>query len=290
MIVAIRRVVLLLPRRTALRLGVILADLFFRFSRRDKAIAIKNLTTAFGAEKSPDDISRICRRCFENMGKGLMETLQIARLNSENLGRLIAFDGRRNIDDALSAGKGIVLITAHFGNWELLAAGLVLSGYKLSYIVRSLRSQKLDAMLNRIREGTGGKPIYRGASVKNALRCLRRNEILGILSDIDTKVDGVFVDFFGRPAFTPRGPISFALKTGAALVPAFIVRQKDDTHRIVAEKALELKMTGDQEEDVRINTARFTKIIESYIREYPEQWIWFHRRWKTQPDISSNAR
>ena len=289
--------VLLLPRRAVLWLGTRLADLFFRFSRREKAIALENLSAAFGGEKSPDEILKICRDCFRNLGKQLMEVLKMPRLNSENLDSLIVFDGRQNIDDALKAGKGVIILTAHFGNWELLGAGLSLSGYDLSYIVRPLRSRQLDALLNGIREGAGGKPIPRGASIKDALKCLKRNGLLGILADIDTKVDGVFVDFFGRPAFTPRGPVSLALRTGAALIPTHIVRQKDDKHIIVAEKALELERTGDLEEDIRINTARIVKILESYIRKHPEQWIWIHERWKTQPDtvndnsaVSSKAR
>lgn len=282
--------VLLLPRRAVLWLGTHLADLFFRFSRREKAIALENLSAAFGGEKSPDEILKICRDCFRNLGKQLMEVLKMPRLNSENLDSLIIIDGRQNIDDALKAEKGVIILTAHFGNWELLAAGLSLSGYDLSYIVRPLRSRQLDALLNRLREGAGGKPIQRGASIKGALKCLKRNGLLGILADIDTKVDGVFVDFFGRPAFTPRGPVSLALRTGAALVPTHIVRQKDNKHIIVAEKALELKLTGDLEEDIRINTARGVKILESYIRKYPEQWIWIHERWKTQPDtVNDNS-
>jgi KDO2-lipid IV(A) lauroyltransferase len=212
-----------------------------------------------------------------------METLQIPRLTSENIGRLVTFSGRQNIDNALKRGKGVIILTAHFGNWEFLAAALILSGYDLSYITRPIRSRQLDVLLNQIRESVGGKPIPREA-LKGTLKCLRRNGLLGILSDIDTKVEGVFVDFFGRLAFTPRGPVSLALRTGAALVPTFIIRQKDDRHRVVAEEMLGLEITGDQEEDIRINTARFTKVIESYIRRYPEQWIWFHQRWKTQPD------
>ena len=278
-----RRIVLLLPRKFALNLGVLLARLLFLLSRREKAKALGNLSIAFGFEKSPREILRICRLCFENLGKSLMEVLQFPRLNSENLGRLVSFEGKQNIDEALKKGKGVIVLTAHFGNWELLGASLALLGYDVGFIVRPVRSPRLEALVNRNRESMGIECIPRGTSIKKALWCLRRNGVLGILSDIDTKVDGVFVDFFGRPAFTPRGPVSIALRTGAALVPVFIIRQEDDTHRIVAEKALELKVTGDQEEDIRLNTARFTKIIESCIRKYPEQWIWVHERWKTRP-------
>ncbi len=256
----------------------------FSLSHRERTRAIEHLSVAFGAEKSPDEISKLCRRCFENLGKGLMEVLQFPRLTSENLSKLVAFEGRQNLDNAFKKGKGVIILTAHFGNWELLAASLTLSGYKVNFIVRPVRSPRLEMMLNRNRESMGIGCIPRGTSIKNALKCLKRNEILGILSDIDTKVDGVFVDFFGRPAFTPRGPVSIALRTGAVLVPAFIIRQKDDTHKVVIEKALELKTTDDQESDILRNTARFTKVIESYIRKYPEQWIWIHQRWKTKPN------
>jgi len=274
---------LLFPRRFALGLGVLLGKLMFRLPGRDKERAIENLTIAFGNEKSQQEIREICRRCFENLGKGLMEVLQFPRLKRKNLDRLVAFEGRQNLDEALKTGKGVILLTAHFGNWELLGASLALSGYAINFIVRAVRSPRLDALVTRNRESKGIKCISRGASIKSGLKCLRRNELLGILSDIDTKVDGVFVDFFGRPAFTPRGPASIALRTGAALVPAFIVRQKDNTHKIIIEKPLELQITDDLEEDVRANTALFTKVIESYIRKYPEQWIWIHQRWKTQP-------
>lgn len=135
--------------------------------------------------------------------------------------------------------------------------------------------------MNRYRQKTGLKCIGRGASIKGAIQCLRRNEILGILADVDTKVDGVFVDFFGHPAYTPKGPVSIALKTGAGLLPAFMIRQKDNTHKLIIEKELKLITTGNSEEDIKINTEAFTKIIESYIRKYPDHWVWFHDRWKT---------
>jgi KDO2-lipid IV(A) lauroyltransferase len=266
-----------------------LADLLFWLPSSDKNRAIENLNIAFGDEKSPEEILNICRRCFENLGKGLMEVIQFPMLNSGNLGGLVTFEGRQNLDEALKRGRGVIILTAHFGNWELLGASLALSGYSTSFIVRPVRDPRLEEMVTRSRESMGIKCIPRGASIKNALKCLKNNELLGILSDIDTKVDGVFVDFFGRQAYTPRGPVSIALRTGAAVVPAFIVRQKDNTHRIFVEKEIELKITGHQEEDIKTNTAEFTRIIESYIQQYPEQWIWIHDRWKTRPVMPDSS-
>ena len=280
--VMISQFVLLLPRKFALNLGALLGDLMFFFSHKEKARAVRNLSIAFGTEKSPKDILDICRKCFRNLGKGLIEFLQLPKLTPENLSDLVTFDGRDNVDEILKKGKGVIIITAHLGNWELVGASFPLCGYKSNTIVRPMKLQQLDEWVNRRREGTGLKCIGRGASIKSALQCLKRNEILGILADVDTKVDGVFVDFFGRSAYTPRGPVSIVLKTGCDLLPAFIIRQKDNTHRLIVEKPIELKITGDIEEDVRYNTAVFTKIIESYVRKYPEQWIWIHDRWKTQ--------
>lgn len=278
----ISQLILLLPRKIALGIGVFLGDLMFLFSRKEKAKAVRNLSFAFGTEKNTKDILDICRNCFINIGKGLMEFLQLPKLNSENLCKLVTFDGRDNVDETLKKGKGVIILTAHLGNWELFGASFPLCGYESNTIVRPVKLQKLDEWVNRRREGTGLKCIGRGASIKSALQCLKRNEVLGILADVDTKVDGVFVDFFGKPAYTPRGPVSIALKTGCDLIPAFIIRQKDNTHRLIVEKPIELQITGDTEEDVRYNTAVFTKIIESYVRKYPEQWIWIHDRWKTK--------
>ena len=260
-----------------------MAHLLFRFLRKEREKAIGNLSVAFGKEKSQEEILRVCYKSFENLGKGLIEVLQFPKLTQENVDRVVTFQGKSNIDDALSKGKGVIILTAHFGNWELLGASLALSGYRTNFIVRPVRSPLMDEMITRNRENMGIRCIPRGASIKKALRCLKRNELLGILSDIDTKVDGVFVDFFGRPAFTPSGPVSIALKTGATIIPVFIIRQNDDRHKIAIEEPLELEITGNRSEDILGNTARLTRLIESYIRKNPEQWIWIHERWKTKP-------
>jgi KDO2-lipid IV(A) lauroyltransferase len=136
------------------------------------------------------------------------------------------------------------------------------------------------------REKAGYSGIDRDKSVRNALQCLKRNELLGILADVDTSIDGVFVDFFGRPAHTPYSPIAISLKTGAAILPTFIIRQPDDSHRAIVEAPLLLERSGNREQDLVFNTQKFTKIIESYIRRYPEQWIWMHDRWKTPPQAT----
>ena len=184
---------------------------------------------------------------------------------------------------ALALGKGAIILTGHFGNWELLAASISTTIAPLTPFVRELRSPRLNALVSSYREKAGYATIDRDTGMRHALRCLKRNELLGIVADVDTVVSGVFVDFFGRHAYTPYSPVAIALKTGAAILPTFIIRQPDGSHRAIIEPPLALKQTHAKEKDLVINTQKFTKIIESYIRRYPTQWIWMHRRWKTQP-------
>jgi len=281
------KLTLKLPRKTALAVGAMLANLIFNLSTNDKRRTYENLRSCLGIKKQREVVD-IAKKCFQNWGKSVIEVMQFSKLTREEVNRLVVFEGRENLDLALKAGRGVVLLTAHFGNWELLGASLTLNGYPLNVIAREVRSEKLQKFIESHREAVGMKAIYRGASVKNGLRCLKRNEILGILSDVDTKTDGGFVDFFGQLAYTPIGPAAIALKTQSLVVPAFIIRQPDDTHRAIIEKPLKLQITGQKDVDIRVNTQLFTKLIEYYIRKYPAQWIWMHPRFKTRPSDTTD--
>jgi KDO2-lipid IV(A) lauroyltransferase len=276
------KLTLKLPRKTALTIGAMLANLIFRLSTSDKRRTYDNLRSCLGI-KERREIVDIAKKCFQHWGKSVIEVIQFPKLTREKVNQFVVFEGRENLDLALRAGRGVVLLTAHFGNWELLGASLTLNGYPLNVVAREVRSEKLQELVKVHREAVGMKVIYRGASLKSGLRCLKRNEILAILADVDTKSDGVFVDFFGRLAYTPIGPVAIALKTQALIVPAFIIRQPDDSHRVVIEKPLKLQITGQKDVDIQVNTQLFTKVIESYVRRYPTQWIWMHSRFKTCP-------
>lgn len=281
------KLTLKLPRKTALTIGAMLANLIFRLSTSDKRRTCNNLRSCLRI-KEKREIVDIAKKCFQHWGKSVIETMQFPKLTREKVNQFVVFEGRENLDLALRAGRGVVLLTAHFGNWELLGASLTLNGYPLNVIAREVRSKKLQELVKAHRETVGMKVIYRGASLKSGLRCLKRNEILAILADIDTKVDGVFVDFFGRLAYTPFGPVAIALKTQALIVPAFIIRQPDDSHRVVIEKPLKLQLTGQKDIDIQVNTQLFTKVIEYYVRRYPTQWIWMHPRFKTRPSDTTD--
>ncbi len=273
-----------LPHRAMLAVGAALANLVFEFSAKEKHEVYEQLRSRLGLT-NPRAIAEIARKCFQHWGKSVIEVMWFPTLTREKVNRLVTFEGRGHLDAALTAGRGVVLLTAHFGNWELMGATLTLNGYPLNVIAREVRSKHLEQLVKAHRDAVGMRVIYRGASVKQGMRCLRHNEILGILADLDTQTDGVFVDFLGSLAYTPYGPVAIAMKTRALIVPAFIIRQPDDSHRIVIERPLQLQLTGQKEHDIQVNTQLFTKVIESYVRRYPEQWIWMHQRWKTRPSM-----
>lgn len=274
-----------LPRQVALSTGAFLATIAFWLAPHERDLAYRHIALSLEFEDALA-AKRLVRRCFQNMGKNLIEFMQFPRMSRESIHRFVALEGKEHIDRALGCGNGAIILTAHFGNWELLAASLVANGYPLTAIARQLRSKRLDALVRAYREEAGYASVDRDQAVRSALRCLRQNELLGILADVDTKIDGVFVNFFGRLAYTPYSPIAFALKTGAAILPTFIIREPDNSHRVVVEPPLGLQLSGNRERDFVVNTQKFTKVIESYVRRYPEQWIWMHERWKTQPKDS----
>ncbi|MCE2416253.1 lysophospholipid acyltransferase family protein [Candidatus Poribacteria bacterium] len=271
-----------LPRSVTLAIGGWLGVLVFWLAPQQRELACDHLRGSLTLSDERQ-VKVVAKQCFENLGKTVVEFMQFPRLNRKQIQRHVTFAGTEHVQQALALGKGAIILTGHFGNWELLAASISATIAPLTPIVRELRSPRLNTLVSSYREKAGYRTIDRDTGVRHALRCLKRNELLGIVADVDTAVSGVFVDFFGRHAYTPYSPVAIALKTGAAILPTFIVRQPDDSHHAIIEPPLVLKRTAMREKDLVVNTQKFTKIIESYIRRYPAQWIWMHRRWKTQP-------
>ena len=172
----------------------------------------------------------------------------------------------------------------------MVGARIAAEGYPLNVIARAQRDDRLTEYIRRTREVTGMRVLHREQSVRQSLRALRGNELVGILLDQNAGDDGVFVDFFGQPASTAPGAAAFALRTGAAVVPTFGWRKPDDSHVAEIGPALPLVETGDREKDILANTARYTKVIEERIREHPEQWFWLHKRWKSRPPAAPGGR
>ena len=268
-----------LSRRRALALGGKLGELAGWVLRGERERVRRHLSVAFGDRAS----DRWVRQVFVDLGKNAVDAFRLRITSEEELRRMVREEGFEHLDHALAQGKGVIALTGHIGNWELLGAYVAMRGYPLHVVGRRLNNPRLDRLVVENREGAGVRNIARGRGTRAILRALRRGEMVGFLIDQDTKVDGVFVDFFGRPAYTPIGPVVLAMKTGASIVPVAIHRKVDGTHHVVVRKAISLVHTGDEMEDRRVNTERCSKALEWFIREHPTQWVWMHRRWKTRP-------
>jgi KDO2-lipid IV(A) lauroyltransferase len=259
-----------------------LSRLFYHLVPRQRLIAAHNLRRAF-PEKSDDEILRIVRGVYRNMGIMAAEFFDIPLLTKENIGELVEAEGLEHYRRALDKGRGILFFTAHFSNWELAATAGALLMKPAVIIYRTLDSALLEHLVLRVRSASGNTLLPKEHAMRAMIRSLKRNEIVGILIDQNVAwYEGVFVDYFGRPACTADGLALLALHTGAPVLPGYLVRLPDGRYRLVIGPEVEVTRTGDRAADVLANTQRFTKVIEETVRRYPDQWFWVHQRWKTQ--------
>ncbi|MFA5156656.1 MAG: lysophospholipid acyltransferase family protein [Candidatus Omnitrophota bacterium] len=263
-----------------------IASLGYRFAGKHRRIAMDSLSIAFGKEKTQQEIEQIARDCFTLMAKSAIELMYLMD-KPELLKQRVSIEGKKNLDAVLAKGRGAILVSAHFGNFPLLLARFSQEGYKASGIMRPMRDARVEKIFLNKREKFKVKTIYsqpRKECVDSTIRALRNNEVVFIPIDQNFGTAGVFVDFFGQKAATATGPVIFAERTGAGIVPCFIVRQKDDTHKIICEPAIDLEEGRDHQETITINIQKLTNVIEAYIRKYPAEWGWIHRRWKSRPN------
>lgn len=266
-------------------LGSGIGVLYYFAAKRRRQIALENLQLVFGCEKSDAERKEICLGHFRNLGKTAIEFLRFPKLTDNNIWREVAVEGKENLIGALDGGKGAIVFLPHFGNWELLALVYgVLIPNRAKAIALPIKNEFLNSFVWKYRQQLGLKLIPRKRAVRETIRALRNNFAVGFFADQNAGKDGVFVDFFGKKASSVRGPATLALKSGAPILFSIDVRQHDDRHRVIISPPVELEISGDFEQDVRINTTRLLKILESYIHQYPSQWLWLHNRWKTQPD------
>ena len=274
-----------LPHRAARATGAALAGYLLRAQPRWRRYAETNLKLAFPG-MTAQERERTLQSAVRQWGWQLAGFARFPLLTRENIGEVIEYDGLENYQRALARGKGVLFLTAHLGAWELSSFAHSLNGYPLAYLNRPLDNRRLDRLVNRYRSRFGNRPIDRRQAARAVLERLREGGAVGILFDQNV-VEGdanIFADFFGIPASTSAGLARFALKTDAAVVPGFALwDERREKYRLRFEPALDLIRTGDGERDVLENTARFNKVIEKFVRRYPGQWLWVHRRWRTRP-------
>lgn len=273
-----------LPHRLAVALGALVGTLAYYAVPKERRLALEHLALAF-PERDARWRRQVARRCFGNLGRCALELAAVRSFDPElKEVALLGEPERLLLAEAHAAGKGVVFVSCHVGNWELLARRLVREGYRAATVAREANDPRLTALLEARRAEAGLQTIWRGSpsAARELLKRLRAGDLLGLLIDQDTNVQGQFVPFFGRPAFTPRAPADLALRTGAAVVFGCAHRVAPTRHKLVLRRVA-VADTGDAQADSLALTAALTREIEAEVRAAPEEWVWMHRRWRTQP-------
>lgn len=274
----------LLPREVARGAGALAVRGLYALTPKLRKTAETNLKIAF-PEWNEERRAEVIRGMVRNLGWMAAEFARLPKYSRKNIENVVVLDGHENFLEAQRRGKGVLVLTGHIGAWELSSFAHALYGYPMHYMARPLDNRRIDALVNRYRCSAGDQPIFKNESARAMLKILKDGGTIGILADQNTlPTEGVFVDFFGKKACTTAGIARVALHTDAAVVPGYAVWDEGlKKYRLRFEPAVELVRTGDAEQDVLENTHRFTKVIEGVIRQYPEQWVWVHARWKMRP-------
>jgi Kdo2-lipid IVA lauroyltransferase/acyltransferase len=272
-----------LPRPLARAAGVSIAWLVFFLHPKLRRVGMRNLELAF-PEKSLAERKKILRGVFTSLGRQVAEVCQFPKYTGENVSKTVVYEGFENFERAVARGKGVLFLTGHLGAWELSAFAHSLYGHPLSIVMRPLDNPYLDRLTRRYRTMHGNKAVDKDFA-RGLIAAMRNGETVGVLMDTNMIASqGVFVDFFGIAACTASGMARVALKTDAAVVPGFTIWDPQlKKYRLRFDPPVTLIRSKDREADVAANTQLFTKVIEEYIRRYPDQWLWVHRRWKTRP-------
>jgi len=286
MLIVLDRAFLLIPYNIALDIGKFFGGLIFILLGKYRRLTKNHLRSALGASMDEKEISRIAQSVFVNLAMGFTEVLSLPKIKNR-LDTIIELKGVEKVDKILQEGKGMIAVSGHLGNWELIPMYFAYRGYSSNVVARPVYYEKYDEWVSFLRKSMGVNVIYRTDSPKKLLRLLKDNEILGILADQDIdSIEGVFVDFFGKKARTSTAPVKLAMASGAPIVPIFIIRN-GKKHTMVVEDPIRVERSVDREKAVLSYTQIWSDVLESYIRKYPQQWVWMHRRWKSRPPQST---
>jgi KDO2-lipid IV(A) lauroyltransferase len=273
----------LVPERAFVHCSRKGAALYMASSRRYRRRIAKNLKIAFGSSYQTEQVKAFTRKLGNHVGISVAEMFFSATPRRQDLLNRIRIHGKEHLKKALALGKGVIAVSAHIGNFTLISMKMVAEGYPFIMLVKESKYKAVAKVLRMLQDKQGGRFIYIkpwNEALRKILACLRRNEIVCMVTDEKKKHSGVEVDFFGQPAATALGPAVISVRTGSPVVPVFIVRNGDGTHTIYIEPPLDRHVTNDRKEDERILTAAYTKVIERYVRAYPEQWSWINNRWR----------
>ncbi len=274
----------LLPRRLGRAAGALLGWVVYKLARRLRETGFRNLELAL-PQLSAGEHTKIIRGVFRSLGWQLAEFCRLPGYTPANTAKTIRYQGLEHFVEAKARGRGVLILTGHLGAWELSSFYHSLMGHPMGMVIRRLDNRRLDRLVNRIRCLHGNRVYHKDDFARGLLTAMRRGEKVGILMDTNmTPPQGIFVNFFGVATCTASGLARVALKTGAAVVPGFMLWEESEQRYVLHfGAALNLPDSGDREADVVSLTQSCTSVLESWIRRYPYQWLWIHRRWKTRP-------
>jgi len=277
---SISYIVCLLPYNGVLFFGNNMGKLYYHIAGRQRERALSQMQECLGI--SPAAAQPIIYSMFRKLGQTFLEVLYTPVLTTKKIQQYVTIENRHYLENAMQNGQGVVLLTAHFGNWEWLGAALALEGFPIAGVAKPQPNEQHTRILNEYRQKAGIELFTRGTSeIINAARAIKQGRILGLVADQDAGPNGLFVDFFGKQSSAPQGPAFFAKKFKAPVVPVFMVRKPEGGHRIICLEPLYYQDTGKADEDTYRLTVKATNIIEQIIRQYPDEWLWFQKRWNT---------
>jgi len=248
-------------------------------------IGMINLRLAFGHEKRKGEFKKILRDMWINLGRNAVEFARLPFYAKGHIDEIVKWKNFHYLQQAREKGRGILTMTAHFGNWDLLALSTSMKGFPVNLVTKHIRLKAITDFWMKWRTRGGVNPIYKKEARREVVRLLRDNKLVAFVIDQDTKPKegGIFVEFFGRKASTLSAPAVLSEKRNTPLIPVFIVRESRFRHKVVAEPPMEFEKIGDHQENIHHNTRRYLEVLERYIRDYPWQWLWIHRRWRRRP-------
>lgn len=272
-----------IPRRAGMALGRVVALIFYAVAREHRENTIRHLTMAFGNEKSQQEIRRIARDVFLHFAIAGVDALRIKVYIKAGIDRYVTTKNLHYLEQAHNDKKGFLLLTGHFGNWELMGAWVAQKNYQPHVVGAALSNPKLNKLMVEMRNAAGYINIERGNATRGIIKALKDGFPVALLIDQDTRTKGVFVDFFGIKAHTPIGPAALAKMLNIPLIPMAMYLKKDLTYELEAFEPICYINTGDKEKDIITFTQKCSNVCEQMIRQHPEQWVWMHKRWKKQP-------
>ncbi len=273
-------IIRLLPLGYALAIGRGIGILFYYFDRKHRAQVYANLKTAFANEKDGHELKKITKKLFKNYGQNLIDLLRLPLLNKSKFSEIVSIEGKEHVEASLKKGRGVILLAMHFGSWELASLSCAMLGHPYKVIVKPQHKySRIDRLLNSYRECGGSIVLSRGIGTRDLIKSLKNNEVVGMVVDQGGR-DGVLAPFFGKQASMSVGAIRIGLKFDVPICCTVIIREKNHRHRIIIDKPIHLDNTGNIDKDIQTNLRKVTAIMEEYVRQYPEEYMWFYKIWK----------